>query len=303
MARRAAGMRRRPARRGRGERRPPDPDATLRGRRTGGDAALDRSGPLRFDRNALAAGAFALIVVLLGNRHFPAALPVVLLGLGWAIAFGLEPGELARSFDLRLPAPHVPTAGDVAAGFVLLALPQIPLSLGNSVLATRQLVHDLFPERTVTVRRIGLTYALMNLVNPWLGGVPTCHGSGGMAGHYAFGGRTGGSVVIYGSIFVALGLCFGTDFDRIAGAFPLPVLGVLLLFEALALVWLIRDTAPVRGELPIAALVGLVAVGLPYGYVVGMIVGTVLAKLGPRVRLVASDPIAPAPGNATREVR
>jgi hypothetical protein len=250
---------------------------------------------------ALAAGAFALIVVLLGNRRFPAALPVVVFGLAWAIAFELDAGQLARAFELRLPAPHVPTAGDVAAGFVLLALPQIPLSLGNSVLATRQLVHDLFPERTVTVRRIGLTYALMNLVNPWFGGVPTCHGSGGMAGHYAFGGRTGGSVVIYGSIFVALGLCFGTGFDRIVGAFPLPVLGVLLLFEALALVWLIRDTAPVRGELPIAALVGLLAVGLPYGYVVGMVVGTVLAKLGPRVRLVASDAVTPPPAESARE--
>jgi hypothetical protein len=171
---------------------------------------------------------------------------------------------------------------------VLLALPQIPLSLGNSVLATRQLAKDLFPDRDLSIRKIGLTYAAMNLLNPWLGGIPTCHGSGGMAGHYAFGGRTGGSVIIYGTLFVALGIFFGPGFDQVVTAFPLPILGVLLLFEALALVWLIRDTADSRVDLPVAALVGLIAVGLPYGYLVGMVVGTALVKLGVRANLVST---------------
>jgi len=46
------------------------------------------------------------------------------------------------------------------------------------------------------VRQISLTYSFMNLINPFLSGIPTCHGSGGMAGHYALGGRTGGSIII-----------------------------------------------------------------------------------------------------------
>lgn len=62
----------------------------------------------------------------------------------------------------------------------LLALPQILLSLGNFVPATRQLTNDLFPKRGITIRKNGLTCAVMNLLNPWLGGIPTCHGSGGM---------------------------------------------------------------------------------------------------------------------------
>jgi MFS superfamily sulfate permease-like transporter len=170
-------------------------------------------------------------------------------------------------------------------------LPQIPLSLGNSVLATRQLAEDLFPDRRLTIRKIGLTYALMNLINPWFGGVPTCHGSGGMAGHFAFGGRTGGSVIIYGSLLLVCGLFFGGSFDQITCAFPLPILGVILLFEALALIWLIRDTALSRTEFPITALVGLLAVGLPYGYVVGLVVGTALAYLGGRVQLISPDAV------------
>jgi len=237
---------------------------------------------------ALAAGAFTITVLLLGNRRIPAALPVVILGLLYAIAFSLD-GGLARSFAFQLPAIHVVRPADIMTGFLVLALPQIPLSLGNSVLATRQLVEDLFPGRRLTIRKIGLTYATMNLVNPWFGGVPTCHGSGGMAGHFAFGGRTGGSVVLYGTFFLTLGLFFGGGFDHVVKAFPLPLLGVVLLFEALGLIWLVKDVAQSRHEFPIAALVGLLALGLPYGYVIGLLVGTVLFYVGGRTRLVSPD--------------
>lgn len=240
---------------------------------------------------ALAAGAFIITVLLLGNRRFPAALPVVILGAVYAAVFNLD-GGLLRSLAFRLPAIHVPEPADILTGFLVLALPQIPLSLGNSVLATRQLTEDLFPHRRFTIRKIGLTFALMNLVNPWFGGIPTCHGSGGMAGHFAFGGRTGGSVIIYGLLFLGLGLFFGGGFDHIARAFPLPMLGVILLFEALALIWLVRDTAHSRTEFPIAALVGLLAVSLPYGYVIGLIVGTALAYLGGRTHLVSPDAVS-----------
>ncbi|MDR7482866.1 MAG: putative sulfate/molybdate transporter [Armatimonadota bacterium] len=239
---------------------------------------------------ALAAFAFIVTILLLGNRRFPAALPVVLLGLVYAMIFKWD-GSLARSFGFHLPGLRVPQPADILTGFLVLALPQIPLSLGNSVLATWQLARDLFPDRRLTIRKIGLTYALMNLANPWFGGVPTCHGSGGMAGHFAFGGRTGGSVIIYGLLFVLLGLFFGTGFDHVATAFPLPILGVILLFEALALIWLLRDTAPSRSEFPVALLVGLLAFGLPYGYVIGLVVGTVLFYLGGRTRLVSPDAV------------
>lgn len=226
--------------------------------------------------------------MLLGSRRLPAALPVAALGLVYA-GFRLDPASAVASVGLHLPSPHIPRLADIATGFVLLALPQIPLSLGNSVLATHQLAKDLFPERRITITKIGLTYAAMNLVNPWLGGVPTCHGSGGMVGHYTFGGRTGGSVIIYGAAFVALGLLFGPGMDQVVRAFPLPVLGVLLLFEALGLIWLVRDVAPSGRDFPVTVLVGLTAVGLPYGYLIGIVLGTALAWLGPRATLISTD--------------
>ena len=225
---------------------------------------------------ALATAAFVVTVLLLGNRRWPAALAVLALGVAYGLLFQLDYATATRAIGLHLPTWHVPQAADVLTGAVLLALPQIPLSLGNSVLATRQVVEDYFPERRLTVRQISFTYGLMNLVNPFLGGFPVCHGSGGMVGHYTFGGRTGGSVVLYGTLFVGLGLFFSQGFQQLVQIFPLPVLGVLLLFEALTLATLLRDIAGSRSGLLLALLVGLLCGGLPYGYLVGLVVGTAL---------------------------
>ncbi len=225
---------------------------------------------------ALAGIAFVITILLMGNRRFPAALFVVALGVAYAVVFKLDFAAVARGAGFRLPQLRGVAMPDVLTGLVVLTLPQIPLSLGNSILATRQVAEDFFPERRLTVRRISLTYSLMNLVNPWFGGIPTCHGSGGMAGHYTFGARTGGSVVIYGSMYLVLGLFFSGSFAQLIQVFPKPILGVMLAFEGLAMLLLVRDIAASRRDLLIAALVGLTCVGLPYGYVVGLIVGTAL---------------------------
>lgn len=228
---------------------------------------------------ALAGVAFVLALALAGNRRLPAALAVIGLGLAYALGFHADKLSGGAAFGFRLPQPHVPTWADIWTGFLLLALPQIPLSLGNSILATQQVASDFFPERPLTVRRIGITYSLMNLLNPFLSGIPVCHGSGGMAGHYAFGGRTGGSVVIYGSCVALAGLFLSEGFERLSHLFPLPVLGVLLLFEGWTLLTLLRDTAGRKNEFMIAVLVGLTAFGLPYGYLVGLVLGTGLYYL------------------------
>lgn len=232
----------------------------------------------------LAAIAFLLGLLLLGNRRFPPALIIILIGVVYAFAFKLSWSTVTGSFGLKLPQPHLPGMKDIWLGFVLLALPQVPLSIGNSLLATAQLTKDLFPGRTLGIRRIGLTYSLMNLVNPFLSGVPTCHGSGGMAGHYTFGARTGGSVIIYGAFYLIFGLCFSRGFAQLVQAFPLPILGVILVFEATALMLLSRDMTTSKHEYFVVILVGLMANGLPYGYLIALIAGTVVYYVLPKFR-------------------
>ncbi len=230
-----------------------------------------------FSGYLLAIVCFTIIVLLFGNRKTPPALIVIALGIAYALIFRVSPVVFADNFGIRVPAFHMPATQDLWQGFLLLALPQIPLSIGNSILATERLARDYFPESRVTISKIGYTYSSMNLIAPFLGGIPVCHGSGGMAGHYAFGARTGGSVLIYGVLYIILGVFFGRGFAQVIQVFPLPVLGVILLFEGVALIRLMRDMTSSPPDLIVTILVGLMAAGLPYGYVVALVLGPFLA--------------------------
>lgn len=221
----------------------------------------------------LAGLGFAITFLLIGRKRVPSAVVLVAMGAIYAFVFKLDAGAMASAVGFHLPQLYQPTGAEVWTGFLLLAIPQIPLSIANSVLATRQLAEDLFPERKIGIRQIGLSYSLMNLINPFLSGVPTCHGSGGMAGHYTFGGRTGGSVVIYGGIFLTLGVVFSQGFATVIQVFPLPMLGILLLFEAIALIALVRDLSGQPSHFLLAVLVALIASTLPYGYLIGLVIG------------------------------
>ncbi|GAB4111891.1 MAG: putative sulfate/molybdate transporter [Acidobacteriota bacterium] len=231
----------------------------------------------------LPAGAGLLVMLLLwGNRRFPPGLLVIGFGAVYAVLTDFRPGPVLDGISLVLPEFRLPRWDDVITGFVVLALPQLPLSLSNSVIATDQTIRDLFPQRAVGVRKIGLTYSLVNLFAPLLGGIPACHGCGGLAGHYAFGARTGGSVILYGLFYLGVGLFLSGPLHEVLKVFPQPVLGVVLLFEALTLMALIADQAVERRSLLIALLVGLVAFAVPQGFVVGLLLGSAVHYLLPR---------------------
>jgi hypothetical protein len=65
-------------------------------------------------------------------------------------------------------------------------------------------------------------------------------------------------------------------FARLVQVFPLPILGVILLFQAVALLLLARDVAPAKADFAILLSVGLAASSLPYGYLIGLIGGTLI---------------------------
>lgn len=234
----------------------------------------------------LALIAFLIILAsyVLQRPSYPAALFVIFLGACYAFFLAPEPHRIpidSLTISLHSPALHQPLLEDITQGFLLLALPQIALSIGNSILATARIAQDLFPERAPRVKKIGLTYAIMNLIAPFFSGAPVCHGAGGLAGHYAFGARTGGSVIIYGAFYLVLGIFFSSSFDVLLKAFPLPVLGVLLLFEALALFRLAfsASTAASLRDLTAIGLTAFLAIGLPYGFLLALVVGTLFFYL------------------------
>lgn len=171
-------------------------------------------------------------LLLMGNRKIPAMF--VLLTFGIVIGAVQNPA-LLTALTQTGAALHVPTfaLADLSwnqffVGAALLALPQIPLTLGNAVIAIREENNRLFPHRPVTEGGIALSTGIMNLFSASVGGVPMCHGAGGMAGHIAFGARTGGAVVILGCVLLILAFFFSGSVELLFQLFPVAVLGVIL---------------------------------------------------------------------------
>jgi len=245
----------------------------------------------------LGGSAFLLILLLRDNRKLPAALAVVAMGLAYVALARPEPAQPltvhATPFALHLPSP-----ADLLNGLLLLALPQIPLSVANAVLGTRQTARDLLGQ-DIPARTLGLTFSALNVLAALFGGVGVCHGAGGLAGHYAFGGRTGGSVIIYGLLFVVCGLLLGPQMLYVISVFPRPLLAVLLIFEGLTLAQLSRDMLGQADGFFVLLLVALAGAALPYGFCMGLVGGTLLhLALTWRARQAAHAPTQPPAGDA-----
>jgi hypothetical protein len=159
---------------------------------------------------------------------------LLLLAVGASIALWQRP-ELGTALaeaqvGFRLPAL---TLGGIewsqlAVAAIVLVVPQLPLTFGNALVAIVQENNRLFPRHPVTERRVAISTGLMNLFAGSAGGVPMCHGAGGMAGHVRFGARTGGAPVILGSALVVAGLFFAGAVETGLALFPAAILGVIL---------------------------------------------------------------------------
>ncbi|MBP1775022.1 MAG: sulfate transporter [candidate division NC10 bacterium] len=187
----------------------------------------------------LAAIAGAMTLLLLSYPRLQAMLALLALGAG--VALVREPtllGDLARmSFHFRLPTTGLSQIGrsDLATGIMILGLPQLPLTLGNAIISTVEENNTHFPDRPITVKAVALDHAALNLVGTALGGVPMCHGAGGMAGHIRFGAKTGGALVILGGLVLFVGLFLADSVATLFKCFPPVILGVILLFGGLEL--------------------------------------------------------------------
>jgi len=193
----------------------------------------------------VAIGGVVLTLLLSRSQRLPAML--ALLGYGIIFAFIQKPdliGELSH-LSIRFRLPEL-TFGRISwkellSGFVLLGLPQAPLTLGNAIIATVSENNAYFPDRKVTAKTISIDHGIMNLISTSIGGIPMCHGAGGMAGHIRFGARTGGALVILGVMVLLIGLFLSDSVTLLLQIFPRPILGVILFFAGVELALVVRD--------------------------------------------------------------
>lgn len=222
-----------------------------------------------------------LTLRLLDNKKAPAGLVVVLGGMALGAMLGTHQGFEELRFGLYLPRllPYaLPTLEDFNLAFLILVLPQIPLTLGNAVIAYTDLSREYFGSQSgrVTNRNACISIGLANLLSTCLGGMPLCHGAGGLAAHYRFGARTAGSNLMIGFAFILLAVLLGPHVLAVLHLIPMSILGVLLVFAGGQLAMTILDMLT-RKEMFIIVL--MLGITLASNLAVAFITGIILARL------------------------
>jgi SulP family sulfate permease len=219
----------------------------------------------------------AAAVLLVSLRYWPGAAGILLLASG--LAFGL----FTKGFDigqvqwrLSLPQPHLPMPDDLWVALTVLVIPQLPLTLGNSVVALHDAAQTYFGARArnVVPRTILWTIGIGDILAGIFGGMPICHGAGGLTAHVRLGARSGGAPLMLGLGFLTLGIALDGAALPILSLLPFPVLGVLLAYVGVQHAFLARDVQSLGDRLVVITVAGLtitsgnIALGYSCGFAV-----------------------------------
>jgi hypothetical protein len=213
--------------------------------------------------------------ILLSNRVIPAMFLLLVFGAAYGVLADPTLLDALRTIQVE---PRWPTFAlgqltwnDLIIGALFLALPQVPLTLGNAVIAITEENNRLFPHRPVTEGKIATSTGLMNILSAGVGGVPMCHGAGGMAGHVQFGARTGGAVVILGAVLLLTAIFLSGSVGILLRLFPPSVLGVILFLTGAQLALGSCDLSKDKGERFVTVITAALAVwNVGIAFVVGI---------------------------------
>jgi MFS superfamily sulfate permease-like transporter len=173
---------------------------------------------------------------------------------------------------LALPDLQTFTLGQSWQAMLRGGFSQLPLTATNAVIATAVLIQGYWPERPVSEKKLALNMGIMNLVVPFFGGMPMCHGAGGLAGQYYFGARTGGANLIEGGLEIAMGLFLAGSIAGLFAAFPLAIVGAMMLLVGIELTKFARGLTWDWNLWPMVATVLVsLAVNMAWGFVVGLL--------------------------------
>ncbi|MBL4701836.1 MAG: putative sulfate/molybdate transporter [Phycisphaeraceae bacterium] len=228
-----------------------------------------------------------LIVVLCIRRCQPVLLYVF---IGGFFLMGLYRGELFEGLTLSLPnfVIVLPEFSDWQTGLLRGAIPQLPLTLLNSVIAVCALSENYFPKRGVDPRRMAMSVGLMNLLCVPFGGMPMCHGAGGLAAQYRFGARTGGSVVMLGIMKIVAGFLLGGMLLTTLTYYPVSILAIMIFVAGVTLAKAAADVMHGRSAvIVILMVVATVWVNTLTGFVIGCLLAAVFYQFSKRKKPTA----------------
>ncbi len=227
------------------------------------------------------AGIF-ITLLLLDNKKIPAGLVIVLAGLvvGLVLGNGRELALIRPGLYLPGLMPlGFPEKMDFTFAVFALVLPQIPMTAGNAVIANADLSNTYFGStaKKMTYKSLCISMALGNFISFVLGGMPLCHGAGGLSAHYRFGARTAGSNLMIGVVLMLLVLLLGDGIFPFLSIIPMAVLGVLLVFAGSQLSMTILDVMEPKQMFVVVCMLGItLASNLALAFGVGILLAHLL---------------------------
>ncbi len=215
--------------------------------------------------------AIAIVLLLRRNRYAPAAVVLMLLGMAIMLVKGHFAQVQAPAF--ALPAMMSFTLAESWQSLLRAGFSQLPLTATNAVIATSVLIKEYWPDKPVSETRLSLNMGLINLVGPLFGGMPMCHGAGGLAGQYYFGARTGGANIIEGLLELAMGLLLAQSIAGLFTAFPVAIVGAMMFLVGIEMTRFAKDT---RWNWDLAPLLVTLSVSLWVNMACGFLAGLVI---------------------------
>jgi MFS superfamily sulfate permease-like transporter len=216
-------------------------------------------------------GGISIVIVLAlrENRYAPAAVVLIVLGVAVMFANGQLHNIAPPSFSI--PPITTFTFREVWDTLLLAGFAQIPLTITNATIATASLIATYWPDKPVTARKLSWNQGIMNTVLPFFGGMPMCHGAGGLAGQYYFGARTGGTNLIEGVIEISLGLFLAASIAGLFSAFPGAIIGAMMFLVGIELTKFVKDIRLGKDMIPLSVtLIIATATNMAFGFLAGL---------------------------------
>jgi len=229
----------------------------------------------------LAVAGVVMVLVLRRNKYAPAAL--VLVGAGLIVMLVTGGFQHLEPVEFHLPTLATFTGREVWQTLLLAGFAQVPLTAANAVIATSALITSYWPDVKVSTRKLALSHGVMNIISPLFGGMPMCHGAGGLVGQYFYGARTAGANLIEGTIEITLGLFFAGSIAGLFAAFPQAIVGAMMFMVGLELVKFVRHVRAARDWAVVAVTVVVALLtNMAFGFLAGVLMDRVARLLTER---------------------
>lgn len=176
----------------------------------------------------------AVLLAMLLVPRYPSVLIALAAAIVLAQVLGVPGAAIPTTASSAFAVPALPSSAEVERAISLFVLPQLSPTLTNASVLTALIAGDYFGDHAahVTPARLSITSGLASLFLTSFGALPMCHGAGGLAAHYRFGGRRGTAPLALGLVLLAFALLPGGFGLTVLAAIPAAGLGALLLIAS-----------------------------------------------------------------------